>query len=243
METALLDLDEAEQAIRRCNGSTEFRAADRLMHTHFPSPEAALDAASIAERVVLINGVWATQMFWKQGLAERVIGTLRSGADRFLEVCRSLDPAALETSPARVVEAARVAMPIALGLTDADGSGGPYSFATKFLHWTTRCHFPIMDSRARAAINCLQRARDMEPRVPQSTGDLPWQEDYPRWIAFYSQLIGSLAPRDRERLMRADRDSQPEPDPCENSLLRVLDKAFYALGSAPDESAAIPPGE
>ncbi len=243
MEPGQLDLDEAEQAIRLCNASAEFRAADRLMHVHFPTPEAALDAASIAERVVLINGVWATQMFWRQGLAERVIESLRGGATRVLAVCRSLDPDALEHSPAKVVEASRIAMPIALGLTDANGRGGPYSFATKFLHWTMRCHFPIMDSRARTAINRLQRAQGMEPRVPQSTGDLPWQEDYSRWIAFYSQLIGSLAPHDRERLMRADRDSQPEPNPCENSLLRVLDKAFYALGSAPDESSAIPPIE
>jgi len=136
-------------------------------------------------------------------------------------------------------------MPIALGLTDAGGSGGPYSFATKFLHWTTRCHFPIMDSRARAAINRLQRSRGMEPRVPQSTGDLPWQEEYPRWITFYSELIGSLAADERERLLHADRDSQPAPDPCENSLLRVLDKVFYTLGSAPGEPAvaATPPAE
>jgi len=235
MEPGQLDLDEAEQAIRLCNASAEFRAADRLMHIHFPTPEAALDAASMAERVVLINGVWATQMFWRQGLAERVIESLRGGATRALAVCRSLDSEALEHSPAKVVEASRLAMPIALGLTDANGSGGPYSFATKFLHWTMRCHFPIMDSRARTAINRLQQARGIEPRVPQNTGDLPWQEDYPRWITFYSQLIGALAPPDRERLLRADRDSQPEPDPCENSLLRVLDKVFYSLGSAPED--------
>lgn len=227
----MLDLDVAEQAIRLCNAGIEFRAADRLMHHHFASPEAALSPSSIAERVVLLDGLWATQMFWKAGQVARVIETLTQHAHIILRTCRSLHATALEASPAEVVESARVCMPIALGTLVAGAKGGPYSFATKFLHWTTRCHFPIMDSRARAAINRLQRNNAFRPRIPSNTGDLHWTEDYPRWVCFYSELIRSLSPGHRERLLTADLESQPEPVPCANSLLRVLDKAFYTLGT------------
>lgn len=198
------------------------------MHSHFPTAAAALNPASMSEPVVLLNGVWATQMFRRPGLAERVIERLVGGSARLLEICRSLDADALETSPADVVEVAREAMPIAMGHEGGATTGGPYSFASKFLHWTTRRHFPIVDSRARGAISVLQRRHGLRPLIPKATGDLPWPEDYPRWIAFYSDLIRSLAPGARKRLLDVDRDSQPEQDRQENSLLRVLDKVFYA---------------
>ncbi|KAA0217202.1 MAG: hypothetical protein EDM82_00060 [Cyanobacteria bacterium CYA] len=222
----------AEHAIRIGNASIEFRAADRLLHQHFSSAEAALDATSIAERVVLLDGVWATQMFRRPGQVSRVIEKLTERAGVVRAALRSLGPESLEARPTDIIEAARICLPITMGAVDASPAGGPYSFASKFLHWSTRCHFPIMDSRARSAINRMQRTCGIRPRVPSASGDLHWTQDYPRWVFFYSELIGNLSPRQRERLLTADLETQPEPVPCANSLLRVLDKVFYTLGGS-----------
>ncbi|MCB9840499.1 MAG: hypothetical protein H6809_02465 [Phycisphaeraceae bacterium] len=225
-----LNIAEAISAIRQCNASAEFRAAERLMHAQFHAPDST-DAESIAERVVLLDRLWATQMFWHRGLIDRVIDSLHIHAPRLLDTIRALPPDALEDSPDLILDAARVAMPIALARTSPQEPGGPYSFATKYLHWMTRLHFPIMDGRARLAINNLQRQSGHKPRIP--TSSLDWFDDYPRWIAFYSDLTRSIAQSQREQLIEIDTESQPSPGRCRNSLLRVLDKVFYTLGSAP----------
>ena len=68
---------------------------------------------------------------------------------------------------------------------------------------------------------------------------MAWQEDpvqnYGRWISFYSDLIGALAPAERKRLLAADQESPWPQFRRTNSLLRVLDKVFYWRGKPPAE--------
>ncbi len=225
---AYLDLAAAEEAIRRFNGYSPLPAADRLVARHFPSPGAALEPATIAERVVLIDGVWATQMFWKAGTMPRVIARLEEHAAGMLPVLAGLAEDALEHHPEQIVEAANRLMPVILDAWEGAGGPRPYSFASKFLHWTTRRHFPIVDGRARSAIRRFQLERGLGPPVNAEGGDLA---EYPRWIGFYSALIRSLSPRDRERLRAADEGSQSGAGRQPSTLLRLLDKVFYTMGS------------
>ena len=59
---------------------------------------------------------------------------------------------------------------------------------------------------------------------------LTYEQEYHRWISFYSDLISGLDGAARDQLLKADSDSQKSPRPVTNSLLRVLDKVFYTQG-------------
>jgi len=226
---SILDTDAAARAIRQFNEDTETLAMDLLAYRLLG--QAASQKVTIAEQVILLDRLWATQMFWKSGQVKRVIQSIEIGEGRIIAVCGSLRADALETAPAEVTAAALRLLPIAMGHAAADGSErpySPYSFATKYLYWTTRRHFPIMDSRARLAIFQMIQGKGDWPRIEKES---PGPEDYPLWIAFYSRLIGSLSAEEREDLLAIDYDTQPRDQRCENTLLRVLDKVFYWWGS------------
>lgn len=224
---SLIDVGDAIEQIRGFNGHAEALANDRLMHRIFS--DRSPGGPSVAERVVLLDKLWATQMFWQADHALKVIESLRRGESRIIKAAAALTPDTLEHQPSRVIDLALWAMPIALGhdpKRPKQNKYAPYAFASKFLHWTAPHVFPIVDGPARQKINLLQRSHGLRPRVlAENTNG--WRDDYPRWIRFYSTLLGSLSAKDRRELSRADWISQPAKDRCENSLLRILDKAFY----------------
>ena len=97
-----------------------------------------------------------------------------------------------------------------------------YSFATKFMHWCTKEHFPIMDSAARCAISRHEDriASEFDPRDPDHClGDYRW------WIHFYAGLLRSFGEH-AEAIVQADSEKATMP----NSLLRILDKYFWMKG-------------
>ncbi len=225
-----LNIDRAIAAIKAFNENAETMAAESLVHRHFSSP--GREHTSVAERVVLIDKLWATQMFRKPGHVLEVIKSLELHEQRIVDECRELPQDVIERDPDKLTEVAKRAMPVALG-NDSDRTDlrpyQPYSFATKYLHWVSGGRFPIVDSYARQAVNLLQRTHGLQPRVGAGQGE--WESDYPRWIHFYGrQLLPSLDPAARTRLIQADIHSQAGGTPLRNTLLRVLDKLFYQLG-------------
>lgn len=230
---SILDTDGVVGAIRDFNGDEQTFAMEAIVYRHFR--DTVNDRSLVAERVILLDKMWATQMYRRRGHIEKVIASLKRDEGRIIEDCRALPLDAIEQTPECITTIARSAIPIALGHAKADDAStrpyAPYSFATKYLHWITGGHcFPIVDSYARAYVNRLQRQHGMTPRVWAGQGE--WPEDYPRWITFYSHLLRSLSPADREQLQRADYDSQPPAHRCANTLVRILDKAFYWLGGS-----------
>jgi hypothetical protein len=138
---------------------------------------------------------------------------------------------ALENSPELIWGVASRIMPHILNHTPNCREN--YSFATKFFHWSTRHHFPIVDSRARGAINAMQCEHEVRPCIWKSAVGIPkgkYIEEYKRWIQFYSDLIRSISAEDRKRLIEADVSSQLSKSPTKNTLLRILDKVFYYKG-------------
>lgn len=230
-----IDVDEVADAIREMNSSRVAAVADWLLHNAFPDLERALDPETIEERVLLVDGLWRTQLFREKGAVERISENLSRQNRTLCEQLNRLQANDLETVPDKVLEAAQAAMPVILHQS-ADPSAGHrenYSFATKFFHWCTRCHFPIMDGNARAQINALQRRHGVRHPVLKSTaemGGLTYVGEYERWIHFYSDLIFGLSAADRERLLKVDHDSLPGRYRYSNSLLRILDKYFWWRG-------------
>ncbi len=227
---SMLNIDKAIAGIRKFNENAETMAAECLVRRHFANP--GREQTSVAERVVLIDKLWATQMFRKPGHVLKVIKCLERNEQQIVDECSKLPLDVIERDPDRLVRVAERAMPIALG-KDSDQTDlklyQPYSFATKYLHWISGGRFPIVDSYARQAVNLLQRRHKRQPRVWAGQGE--WTSDYPRWIRFYGeQLLPTLDPATRNRLIEADIHSQACANQIRNTLLRVLDKVFYQLG-------------
>lgn len=224
-----VDIGSMVRDVRGFNAHAESAAADRLMHRafldHGPS------RPSVAERVVLLDKLWSTQMFYQADHAVRVIKSLEKHESKIVNAVSTVDASALEHDPNSIVDLAKWAMPLVLALTRRPPREGqppyvPYAFASRYLHWTAPHVFPIADvGRARLVINELQREHGMRPRVRVLPG--AWDTDYPSWIHFYSRLIGHLTPTQRQKLLDADASSRPDGSNQPNTLLRVLDKAFY----------------
>jgi len=230
-----LDLGEAVTAIQRYNSSASLAACDALLDAHFSPLAKALDPHEVAANVVLLDGLWQTRLYMEAGASDRIVANLSRQSERLLQLLRELKADSLERDPDGVVCVAGEVLPVILE-QDPGASGKHrqnYSFATKFFHWCTRAHFPIVDSRARKRINGLQAAAGVRPRVRSDTAammGLTYVKEYERWIGFYSDLISGLSHAGRETLIRADHDSQAPAHRISNSLLRVLDKAFYVQG-------------
>ena len=233
MPITLLRIENALLAIKKCNESRVFLGAESLVHQHFSRPEEVLDSPTIHERVVLLDAVWATQLFRDPGAHDRITGSLITHADQIHDAIGSLHQHALEQEPDRVVQASRVILQILLRTSEGKVGKAHYSFATKFMHWITRNHFPIVDSKARAAVNSLQRARQEPNRIMAHWVDP--RDDYERWVQFYSRLLGAMSSEERARFHETDQQSQKFGPIRQNSLLRIWDKVFYQLGSDPEE--------
>jgi len=235
--TYQFDLEEAKQAIISLNGDLAFSAAEHLVHQHFNlgGADFVSDQATNARRVVLLDALWATQLFWDPGAHERILTRLHQNAEHLNAVLGALGEHALRDEPDAVWEAAREIFPIVMGRHQMQEKQ-KLSFASKFMHWSTRWHFPIVDKNARKAINRFQRDHGIRRgQVLSDTAAVPPSEilpEYKRWVFFYSDLIRSLEGAGAvPALLEADSASQIEGLTVDNTLLRILDKVFYWKGS------------
>ena len=226
-----LDLADAVKCIQAVNVSATMCASDRAIRRLFSVTSDLLNADCVSERVAVLDGLWGTRLYMESGSADQIAACIGKSGKNIAALISGLVPDALENSPEDVYGVAKKILPHILNHTEKCREN--YSFATKFFHWCTRFHFPIVDSRARLAINALQTQLKVRPRIRKSTvamGDLTYIEEYQRWIHFYSDLIAGLTIDQRKMLVDADRDSQNSVDKMDNSLLRILDKVFYFKG-------------
>lgn len=223
--------DSALEALVGFNNSPVYLGADSLIHQHFSSAAAALEPSTVAERVVLLDALWSTQMFRESGAHARVIASIRAHGQRVLDLLSGLDAGALQGAGPEPARAATELLPLFLGVDERGGGRKHYSFASKFLHWLTRVHFPSVDSRVRTAVLALQRAHAGPGLIPTEWSSP--EQDYQLWIRFYRDLLGSMSDQERARMLETDLESQTACRRHQNSLLRIWDKVFYHLGSTP----------
>ena len=220
------DIDAAVRRVEKFNGTHALVAADHVMHECCVGTAPPTHPSEAAIKVVLVDGLWATQLFRDEGATDAISERLARCDDKLWLAIDKLGPADLKSKPDAVYETAKPFLKLIL--TEAGTSKQHYSFATKLLHWCTRQHFPIVDKNARKAINRFQRDQgDDHGRVLAPGFDEDYVEEYRRWTRFYSILLNSLDDKASARLLHADKESLPGPVKIENTLLRVLDKHFY----------------
>ena len=97
-----LDLDSAKAAIRQFNSSAIMLASEKLMLCHFPNLRDALYGETVAEQVVLLDGLWGTQLFRQPGAADLIASNLSQHSQVLIELLDGLGDNDLEHAPERV---------------------------------------------------------------------------------------------------------------------------------------------
>jgi hypothetical protein len=230
-----LDIAEAIRAVKAYNASPCAQAGEHLLDVAFGDFRKALAPDSVHKQVVLLDSLWGTRLYIERGASDRIASNLATQSGKVIRALESLAKDDLLKRPEHVIQMAQQVLPVVLNQAGDNGQKyrENYSFASKFFHWCTRRHFPIVDGNARRTINRWQQQLGAQPRVRSSTAamqGLTYVEEYRRWVMFYSDLLYSLGTEDSEQLRRADRDSQVRQYRVENSLLRILDKVFYVQG-------------
>lgn len=110
---SILSIDRATAGIRALNDNVETMATESLVHRHFT--DAGRGHTSVAERVVLIDKLWATQMFRKPGHVLKAIKCLVRHEQVTIDERCALPQDVIECDAGRLAQAAGWAMPIALG--------------------------------------------------------------------------------------------------------------------------------
>ena len=222
MAHPLPPIGEIREKVRLFNASMEYRALDSLTHRVFSG---GFSAERIEERVYVIGKLWDAVQPFSDRSADALCWNLQKAAPQIGRVLGGLSPGVLEDQPERVVGAAEELLP----LFSADRTY--YVFATKFLHWCARDHFPMVDSNARRAINSFQtrwhprpKRKDLIAKMTPSGEDARLR-DYGKVVRFYGGLIRGLSKPQQDSLSEADATCG-----VSNSLLRILDKYFWMKG-------------
>ncbi len=225
----MLDIEKAVHYIRLLNSDVALMASDYVLHQCFPSGELHFDHRSVTNQVILVDRLWNAGLRFTPDAAGTITEQLVIHAENIYANLSNLQPDDLNNSPENICNVAQEIFPVIL---EAPGRQN-YSFTTKFFHWCTRKHFPIVDLHARKAISRLQadeHCADDEIVENIDDANLPIIEKYSGWINFYNRLLNELTPEACDRLLNADQESQQETCPSftiMNSLLRILDKVFY----------------
>lgn len=220
-------IEEAKGIIRKVNEDIAFLASDFMVYTQAKKLTNPLNEKDMTLQVLLIDGLWATQLFREEGVAQSIIGRINNDIKKIQKTISNLSKNDLSENPDKVYKAAEELFPIIL----KSGKRQHYSFTSKFFHWCTRNHFPIVDSRARKNINRFQQGHELtHDLVRKNPTAMPYLQEYRRWVYFYSDLLNSLSEKDNILLRKIDIETQRNTNAefvCEHSILRILDKVFY----------------
>lgn len=227
----MLDIEQAIRYIRLLNGDVTLMASDFVLSQCFPIGEFHFDHRSKSNQVILVDKLWNAGLRYAPDAATTIAEQLVIHAQDIHANLANLQLDDLRNDPNNIYEAVEQVFPIVLETTDRQN----YVFTTKFFHWCTRIHFPIVDVNARDAVSRLQREEGdwAEDQIVQNIDDNPnlsTVEKYRGWIDYYNRLLNQLSQNDCERLLKVDKESQRETCPSltiTNSLLRILDKVFY----------------
>ena len=130
--------------IQTVNKGVGFLASDYLTHMHFSNLKQSLEPTNMLARVVLLDILWKTNVQMQPASLDHIARNLSKNTGMIRRVLAGLKEDDLRDNPNKVCDAAAKVLPCIL---QAKGTKRQhYSFATKFFHWCTRKHFPIMDS-------------------------------------------------------------------------------------------------
>ena len=229
------DPNAAAQNIEHFNTNVDYVAGDSLARRIFADSQQNRSEGM----VVAINSLMKTNVTQRDQFL-----IAQQARDHWVEIFGGLERLpvdALEHNPREVCRAAEPILSILVEVHGRDRRN--YSFATKFLHWGSRGRLPIIDTKARKFIRALQQHPpgdvNEESLIAHNWESTGFQEDYKRWVNFYSRLMEGLPLQVKECLIETDWQVQHDNFPelaLRNSLVRVLDKYFWIGGMEADNN-------
>ena len=211
-----LNREEVERAIVQFN-NLNYIVTDHLVKTQFTNLRQG-GRGYIAGTVLLLDNCFSTNL--PKVDAGEIIQSLE---EKWFGIECAFGN--LQNNPQIIQEVANYILPMILN----PGTQNNYSFATKFLHWCTGKHFPIIDSRSRIAIRELTGNNILGQNNPDNLEEI--LNEYTNLINFSSHC---LEENDwfGDDLVAFDLQQQTQfmnLAMC-NTPLRILDKYFFITG-------------
>jgi len=230
-----LPLAKAKEAIKEFNSEYETMVSDYLVYQHFLKIKHTFDPEIVGAGAILLDKLWNTNIQYSGDMKKicRALGEKCSFIEGELKKLNEND---LKDHPEKIMDVASKVFPVILN----GKKKRHYSFTTKFFHWCSPQHFPMVDLKARKAIRSFQKeqliAKQNLIRNQESFDDCDdCLDDYEDWVYFYSNLLRGISEDDEELLKQADRKSKYPGLVVQHSLLRILDKVFWIWGYNQDE--------
>ena len=229
-----LDMQDVIKTVGELNQDAKLLHTDFILDRMFPAYGKPLEPNKLGSIVSTLDRQMATQLFWQAGALESITSNLEKNVQGMNRQLARLGPHDFRQDPDKVYSLATELFPIILDLGKHHNQN--YSFTTKFFHWCTRQHFPIVDKHSRRAISNLQSSEGVDSKTRiKISGDnaMTYIEEYRKWVDFYSSLLNSLSDHDSNELLETDISSQrrtAEHLMVNSSILRVLDKYFFMKG-------------
>jgi hypothetical protein len=220
-------VSEAIESIKAFNENPANPVADWIVAEHFGEGYDSASEERAAGRVHALDLMFSADLRFHPRDRLRIIDRLRQKAADIRVYLENLREGDLLKRPTHVATVADRLFEI-IG-NRADGDNAEHAvFVSKYLHWCTRVHFPIMDSKARSTLNAL----GLTGRTLQTT-----RQGYPDWIATCGKLIQEWTDDEWDDLMAVDKRTLPPSYGLNNSRLRLLDKVLYQMGKDSNEQA------
>jgi hypothetical protein len=202
-EPLRIDSEQAAEAIRQFNRDPANLAADWLVSQCFPPLEKSRDPETIAERVVIIDGLWQTQLYRKPDVRTAIIRSLSGNWAKIWGALRTLQAEGdLLCSRNAVLDAARGLLGYVVRPEGAKKESYEFVFATKFFHWCTREHFPIIDLNARRGLRRIQVSCGVPKHCwvdgREGLDGKKQFEQYPMWLELPGEFAGPGMGRPRK---------------------------------------------
>jgi len=222
-----LPLAKAKEAIKEFNSEYETMVSDYLVYQHFLKIKHAFDPEIVGAGAILLDKLWNTNIQYSGDMKKicRALGEKCSFIEGELKKLNEND---LKDHPENIMDVVRKVFPVILN----GKKKRHYSFTTKFFHWCSPQHFPMVDLKARKAIRRFQKKSSVPKNltVKSSPDYSNYLDDYEDWVYFYSNLLRGISEDDEELLKQADRKSKYPGLVVQHSLLRILDKVFWIWG-------------
>ena len=108
------NIKEAVKNIKRYNERETTVASDYLLKYHFNDLDAYTNLNNISSLIILIDGLWNTQLFRENGASEAIRNSFKKNWQLIRKSLNSLDQNDLQNNPDKVIKVAKELFPIFL---------------------------------------------------------------------------------------------------------------------------------
>jgi hypothetical protein len=222
-----LNLNHLRQKVSEFNSSgAPYYLADLALHQAFRN---GLKKENLLLCIMAVNSFWNANVDKEPKSLKYICESVFSKFTMINSIIKSIREYSLPINEKYLSELIKFVHRVAPHFLKApNGKRINYSFTTKFLHWCCPSTLPIIDNLSARAINRIVGQKIIWVPGPNKITSIDLcLRGYEEAIRFYNDVLGELTEKEKDKLVQYDLDTQPSGLKEENTVIRILDKAFW----------------